>query len=183
MPTTASSAAADWIALAVVTQAHGVSGRVKIKSFTDPADAFRQYKTLTDETGQPVKFRVTGQAQGQFIIEIEGLTRREDTERWRGKKLGVVRAALPALKNDNQFYTADLIGLSVVTTDGQPFGTVREVANYGAGDVVEIDRTEGGSEMFAFTHATFPQVDVAAGRITIDPPELLGSRAEEEGRA
>lgn len=170
-----------WIALAVVTQPHGVSGRVKIKSFADPADAIRNHTLLTDPAGREVKFRVTGEAQGQYIIEIDGLTKREDAELWRGRQLGLPRSALPELENDNQFYATDLIGLCVLTTDGKAFGTVHDVHNYGAGDLLEITRINGERELFAFTHVTFPSVDMDARQIVIDPPELLGSKEEESG--
>lgn len=178
----AKSTATDWVALAAITQPHGVSGRVKVKSFTDPARAFADYGTVTDASGTPVKFRITGEAQGLFIIEIEGVTRREQADLLRGKQLGVPRSQLPEVEDDNQFYVTDLIGMRVVTENGTAFGTVADVQNYGAGDVVDITRPHGGSELFAFTHATFPSIDVDAGTLTINPPELLGDRAEEEGQ-
>lgn len=169
-----------WVALAVVTQPHGVSGRVKIKSFTDPEDAIKTHSSLQDPTGREVKFRVTGTAQGQYIIEVEGLTKREDAELWRGKQLGLPRAALPELESDTQYYATDLVGLCVETEDGRAFGTVHGIHNYGAGDLLELKRPNGELEMFAFTHVTFPVVDVAARKLTISPPEILGSRDEEE---
>lgn len=171
---------ADWIPLAVATQPHGVSGRLKFKSFTEPARAFTSY-ALTDAQGNAVKLRVTGEAQGQVICEIDGLTRREHAELWRGRELGVPRSALPDTDNDGEFYIADLIGMQVVTTGGEPFGTVTDVANFGASDVLDITLANGRREFFAFTNATFPTHDLAARTLTIEPPEMLGSRAEEEG--
>ena len=171
--------APSWVALAVLTQPHGVSGRIKVKSFTDPADDFANNKNLTDETGKPYKIKLTGHTQGLAIIEIEGVTKREQAELLRGKKLGVARVALPELKNDNQFYTDDLLGMEVFEASGTHFGFVSHVANYGAGDILDIRRDNGKSEMYGFTHATFPVVDVEARRITICPPEILGSKQEE----
>lgn len=171
---------AGWVTLAVVTQPHGVSGRVKIKSFTDPEDAIKQHTELSDPAGRMVKFRVTGTAQGQYIIEVDGLTKREDAELWRGKQLGMARAALPELKDDSQYYAVDLIGLCVETADGMAFGTVHALHNFGAGDLLELKRPNGETELFAFTGANFPVVDVAARKLVIDPPEKLGSRDEEE---
>jgi 16S rRNA processing protein RimM len=171
--------APSWVALAVLTQPHGVSGRIKVKSFTDPADDFATHKNLTDETGKPYKIKVTGHTQGLTIIEIEGITKREQAELLRGKKLGVPRETLPELKNNNQFYTDDLIGMEVFAESGAHFGFVTHVANYGAGDILDIRRDNGKSEMYGFTHATFPVVDVEARRITICPPDILGSKQEE----
>lgn len=169
-----------WVTLAVITQPHGVSGRVKIKSLTDPEDAIRKHSTLSDPSGQEVSFRVTGTAQGQYIIEIEGLTKREDAELWRGKQLGMARTALPKLKKASQYYAVDLIGLCVETSDGMAFGTVHALHNFGAGDLLEIKRPNGDTEMFSFTDANFPMVDVQTRKLVIDPPIILGTREEEE---
>lgn len=175
--------APTWVALGVFTQPHGVSGRLKVKSFCEPPESFASHTNLTDEAGNPVKLRLTGSAQGQFIVAVEGLTRREHAELWRGKKIGVPRAALAPVEHANQFYAGDLAGMPVVTSDGAPFGTVRSIENYGAGDIVVIERIDGSEALYAFTHATFPEVDLPARRMVIDPPELLGSKAEEEGAA
>lgn len=178
-PNKSTPAQPGWVALAVVTQPHGVSGRVKVKSFTDPEDAIKKHSSLQDPAGREVKFRVTGTAQGQYIIEVEGLTKREDAELWRGKQLGMPRAALPELKNDAQYYVVDLVGLCVETEDGRAFGTVHALHNFGAGDLLELKRPNGDLEMFSFTHVNFPSVDVKARKIIIAPPEKLGSREEE----
>jgi len=172
--------APQWVALAVLTQPHGVSGRIKVKSFTTPADDFANHKNLTDESGKPYKIRLTGHTQGLAIIEIEGITRREHAELLRGKKLGVARTEMPKLTRENQYYTDDLIGMEVVNDEGTAFGTVTTVANYGAGDILDIRKPTGKNEMYAFTHANFPVVDISARRITICPPEVLGSKTEEE---
>jgi 16S rRNA processing protein RimM len=171
--------APQWVALAVLTQPHGVSGRIKAKSFTTPADDFATHKNLTDETGKPYKVRLTGHAQGLAILEIDGITKREQAELLRGKKLGVLRAELPVITKENTFYTDDLLGMDVVDEAGAAFGTVAHVANYGAGDILDIKRVNGKNDMYAFTHVTFPVIDVEARRIVIHPPEILGSKQEE----
>ena len=181
----------NWINLAVIGQPHGVSGRVKIKSFTDPADDFATHKTLAFEGGAPLKLRITGHTQGMTIVEIDGVTDRNQAELLRGKKLGVVRDTLPKIAAPDQYYIHDLVGMSVLDEQGQPFGTVENVLNYGAGDILEITRTTTGKEeLYAFNHATFPVVDHTTRRLTIHPPVILGSRDEEpadeaaaEGRA
>jgi 16S rRNA processing protein RimM len=66
--------------------------------------------------------------------------------------------------------------MAVVLADGSDFGTVRAVVNYGAGDILEIDRPERKGDLFAFNHATFPVVDAEHRRITIHPPEILQAR-------
>lgn len=168
----------EWVALAVVTTPHGVSGRVKVKSFTEPMDDFASHTHLTDEKGTPVKFRLTGHAQGTPVIEIEGLRDRNEAELWRGRKLGLARDALPTLP-ENQYYTDDLTGMQVVTEAGEVFGSVIAVVNYGAGDLLEIERPGGREELYSFIHANFPKVDTTRRLITITPPDILGGKDEE----
>ena len=162
------------------TQPHGVSGRIKVKSFTEPADEFASVPNLTDAKGNPVKLKLTGHTQGLAVVEIEGVTKREQAELLRGIKIGVARAAMPELNDPNRYYTDDLIGMQVLDAAGTPFGVVRTVANYGAGDILDITRTDGSHDMYAFTHRTFPEVDVAARRILINPPDILRALPEEE---
>jgi len=166
--------APTWVVLAVFTQPHGVSGRIKVKSFTQPHDDFAKTPNLTDAKGKPIKLRLTGHTQGLAIVEVDGITQREQAELLRGTKIGTARAAMPELKNPNLFYTDDLNGMRVITVDGTAFGTVRSVVNYGAGDILDITRATGEHELYAFTHASFPTVDQVLRTITICPPEVIG---------
>jgi len=177
-PTTDDTA---WVALAVFTQPHGVSGRIKVKSFTEPADDFASTPNLTDAKGNLIKLTLTGHTQGLAVVAIEGVTKREQAELLRGVKIGIARTAMPELKDPNRYYTDDLIGMAVIDESGAPFGSVRTVANYGAGDILDITRTDGSHDMYAFTHRTFPLVDVTARRITINPPDILRAIPEQEG--
>lgn len=66
---------------------------------------------------------------------------------------------------------ADLIGLEAVGADGRDYGQVVAVENFGAGDLLEIRRPEGGPTVYLpFTEENVPEVEIEAGRIVIDPP-------------
>ncbi|HUD49951.1 PRC-barrel domain-containing protein, partial [Parvibaculum sp.] len=72
------------------------------------------------------------------------------------------------------WYHADLIGLSAVGMDGEVYGRVVAVENFGAGDLLEIERAEGGPSVYLpFTDENVPEVDIAGQRIVIDPPAGL----------
>jgi 16S rRNA processing protein RimM len=79
----------------------------------------------------------------------------------------------PAGTASDEYYCADLIGLAVELPDGSPFGRVAAVDNFGAGDVMEIERPAGGALSVPFTKAVVPVVDPAGGRIVLDPPPGL----------
>lgn len=162
-----------------MTQPHGIDGRLKVKSFTDPADAFADYGALTDDKGQPVALSVTGGNGDILIVKVEGVDSRNDAETWRGKQFGVVRASMKPIREANTYYIAELIGMDIVDAAGAVLGTAKDVMNFGAGDILELRFANGDTELFAFTTATFPKVDKAAKRITFNRPHILGSHEEE----
>ena len=174
------AAAPEWVALGAFAQPHGVSGRIKIKSFTDPEDDFANHPLLTDESGTVYKLKITGHTQGMAIVEIEGVNDRNQADLLRGKKIGVARATLPELKSPSQYYTDDLIGMIVKNTAAEAFGTVIAVVNYGASDILEIRRPDGAEELYAFTNATFPEVDTNLREIIINPPVILNAPETDE---
>ena len=94
----------------------------------------------------------------------------------RGVELYVARAQLPQLTQEDDFYYADLIGLKVVSAEGERLGDVTAVHNFGAGDLLEIN-----GSFYPFTKQVVPQVDVAAGQLTLVPPLEQEALPDEEG--
>ena len=158
------------VCLGVIAGAHGVRGQVRIKSFTeDPAD-LTAYGPLGDEAGtRRFEVTLTGRAKGVLVARVAGVSDREGAEALRGTRLYVARAALPEPEEET-YYHADLIGLAVEDRNGRPLGKVSAVLNFGAGDVIEIARPEAASLMVPFTRTAVPVVDVAGGRLVVDPP-------------
>jgi 16S rRNA processing protein RimM len=154
---------------------HGVRGAVRIKTFTDMPEAVAKYGALEDESGERrFTLRVTGTAKGDgmVIAQLSGVADRDAAEALRGLRLYVPRAALPAPAED-EFYHADLIGLSAELEDGAALGTIIAVHDFGAGDVIEIARDVGQPVLVPFTRAAVPVVDIAGGRVVVDLPEGL----------
>ena len=170
----------EWVALAVIGQPHGVSGRVKVKSFTDPADDFAANPALTYADGTALKLKITGHTQGMAIVSIDGVTDRNQAELLRGKKLGIPASALPRLTNPDEYYIDDLIGMQVIEDGDRPFGQVSNVMNYGAGDIIEIRHTDQSQGLYAFNEKTFPRIDTQARRLTINPPIVIGLDARDD---
>ena len=110
-----------------------------------------------------------------YAARLSGVASREEAEALKGTRLYVPRARLPSLPDD-EFYHADLIGLTVFDTGGATIGRVRAIHDHGAGDMLEVARPvgqagDGGDLLIPFTHAAVPTVDLAAGRIVVDLPE------------
>lgn len=164
----------DRIIVGVIGGAFGVRGELRLKSFcADPA-SIADYAPLTTEDGRSLgAMTVTGQTSNALTVRIEGIADKEAADALKGVSLYAERARLPSLPED-EFYHADLIGLTVVDTGGTVLGTVRAVQNHGATDLLEI-HAPGMKDtvLLPFTAAVVPTVDLASGRIVADPPEGL----------
>ena len=97
---------------------------------------------------------------------------RNGAEALKGVELSVARDLLPEPEPD-EFYFADLIGMTAERRDGTHFGEVIAVHNYGAGDVLEVRLAEGETVLLPFTQETVPEIDTARRRLVIEPPEGL----------
>jgi 16S rRNA processing protein RimM len=158
----------DRVLMGAIVGAHGVRGQVRVKSFAAAAKDIASYGPLEDARGRAYTLTVKGGADDIVIASIDGVTDRDQAEKLKGTELFVRRDALPA-PEDGAFYHADLVGLDVRLKDGTAFGTVRAVHDFGAGDSLEIARTDG-DVMVPFTKAAVPVVDIAGGFIVLDPP-------------
>jgi 16S rRNA processing protein RimM len=162
--------AAIRIVLAIVTGAHGTRGEVRLKSFADRLD----YGPLDrSDGGPPLEVIAVRPAKDGLIARFEALSDRNAAEALKGVELSVARHRLPAPADEN-FYFADLIGLTAVRPDGTLLGEVVAVHNFGAGDVIELRLAEvADTVLLPFTRETVPEVDTTAGRLIVDPPEGL----------
>lgn len=169
------------VLVGVIAGAHGVRGAVRVKSFTEAPEGVAAYGPLYDETGKRFDLRVVGATKGGVIARLAGVDDRNAAEALRGQQLYVPRSALPATEAE-EFYQADLVGLAVETVGGEALGRVRAVHNYGAGDMLEVERPGRRSLDIPFTRAAVPVVDLAGGRLVVDPlPGLLEEPAQAEG--
>lgn len=168
------------LCLGVITGAHGIRGQVRIKSFTADPEQLTAYGALSDAKGDKVfKLTVNGQSKGQLIAKIKGVNDRNAAEDLKGQELFIERSRLPA-PDEEEFYHADLIGLAVETIDGEAYGTVKAVHDFGAGDILDIKLTSGKGAMLPFTKETVPTIDLDAGKLVVNPPVETEAKADEE---
>jgi 16S rRNA processing protein RimM len=158
------------VLLGVVAAAHGIKGEVKVKTFTESPQALGAYGPVTTEQGRTLEIvQLRPTKRDEAVVRFAGLSDRNAAEELRGAQLSVPRAALPP-PEDGAFYHADLVGLRAEDRSGSVLGKVLGVHNFGAGDVLEIEFTAGGTEFVAFADPHVPVVDVAGGRIVIELP-------------
>jgi 16S rRNA processing protein RimM len=166
---------ADRVCIAQIGGPHGIRGEVKLKSFTADPMAVKDYGPLETEDGS-ARFEIEAArpAKGHLVARLRGVHDRNAAERLTNLRLFVPRERLPPAGTD-EFYHADLIGLTAVTADGVEVGTVVAVHDFGAGDLLELRPVSGGTTiMLPFTDAFVPSVDIAGGRIVVQPPAETG---------
>ena len=171
----------DRVCVGAVAGSFGVRGEVRLKSFCAEPEDIASYGPLTDENGKSSwTLKLTRPVKGGFAAKLSGITSKEAAEALRGTRLYAPRESLPNLPDD-EYYHADLIGLTVVDTGGDTLGRIKAVLNHGAGDLLEI-AVEGRKQpvLLPFTVANVPTVDLASGKVIADPPDGVFNDRDDE---
>ena len=151
------------VTLAVIIGAHGVTGEVRLKVFTED---LARYKVLTaNAAGVALTLKSARPGSNGTIARFAEVTDRNAAEALRGTELTVPRSALPPLE-PGEYYHSDLIGLAAVSTEGEALGRVVLIEDFGAGDVIEIERESGQRFMVPLTADAVPEWD--GERVVID---------------
>jgi 16S rRNA processing protein RimM len=127
------------VTLAVIIGAHGVTGEVRLKLFTEGLNGLKAHKSFN---GGALTLKNLRAGHNGAIARFAEIPDRTAAEKMRGTEVSVSRDALPPLE-EGEYYHADLIGLSAISTTGDALGTVVAIENFGAGDVIEIERPSG----------------------------------------
>lgn len=125
------------VTLAAIIGAHSLTGEVRLKLFGEGVESLKRFRAFNDSALTLEKLKDDG--KGGAIARFAEIKDRTAAEKLRGTALTVPRDALPPLA-EGEYYYADLIGLPAVTIDGEALGTCIAVENFGAGDVLEIER-------------------------------------------
>jgi 16S rRNA processing protein RimM len=161
-----------------ITRPHGVRGEVIVEVRTDDPDLrFAAGSVVPTEPAAagPLTIERVRWHSGRLLVQFTGFSDRNVAEQLRGVLLLVDSAELEDTGDPDEFRDHQLIGLSVTTVDGEPVGTVADVLHYGQ-DLLVVRGTgarAGAEVLVPFVAAIVPEVDVAAGRLTIDPPPGL----------
>ncbi len=169
------------LCLGIITGVHGIKGEVVIKSYTENPLDIKSYGPLSDEVGErQFKISKVRMAKKGVVARLKDINDRNSAEALKGVALYIDHARLPRPDDEDEFYFTDLIGLKVVLTDGKSYGTVTALHNFGAGDLIEILAIDGKTgEIYPFDRQTIPDIDIAAGRIVFNPPEVIETAPKE----
>lgn len=160
-----------------VLRPHGVRGAVWVQSFCqNPADLSR-YPLSVEGLPQKAVKRCSPAEEDRFLMQIEGVETRDQAELLRNRKVLTERSFLPPLQTPDEFYSQDLVGLTVENAEtNEVIGGVSHVLNFGAGDVLEITSLSSPScvlGMVPFHRDAIERVDLPARLIRIWPQFLV----------
>lgn len=174
MSDAAASSSAERICIGSIAGAFGVQGEVRLKSYcAEPTDIAAYGPVFTKDGKRSFTIKLTRPVAGGLGARLTGVGTKEEADLLKGTELFVDRDRLPSLPDD-EFYHADLIGLTVRDTGGADLGVVAAVLNNGAGDILEIrGGGRAGSLLLPFTLANVPTVDLAKKVVIADLPEGL----------
>ena len=130
----------DRFQVGIISSTHGIGGEVKVYPTTDDAKRFRKLK--------------------QVILDIN------EVERFRGKSLYVTRENAVKLQKD-EYFIADMIGLSVVSTEGENLGELADVIQTGANDVYVVKKGGQPDLLLPAIKECVRKVDMENGVITV----------------
>lgn len=160
--------------IAHISAAHGIRGEVKLACFLENPDDITRYNPLVSKQGKSYNVRITGHTKDHLMVAIDGITDRNAAELLRGVELYGDSSKLPPA-SDDEYFVADLIGLTAMLENGSEIGKVTALHNYGAGDILEIKTTD--DELLLPFKLPFVG-EIKDGKIIVTLPEYMGEENE-----
>lgn len=160
--------------VARIGKAHGLKGEVTVQAHTDaPEERFVPgTEFVTEPDRGTLVLRSARLHQQTYLLGFEGHLDRTAAESLRNTKL-LLDEDDAIGEDDDGWYEQDLIGLTVVLTDGSVVGEVSALHTRDVQDLLEVRRADGSEVLIPFVEEIVPEVDEEAGRVVVDPPEGL----------
>ena len=158
----------DLLKVGVITTTHGVRGEVKVYPTTDEPERFLELDYVLLDTGRELRkleIKNVKFFKNLVILKFKGVDNINDIEKYKGRDLWIPREEGQELEED-EYYIADLLGMSVVLEDGQEFGTLKDVMETGANDVYIIDSAEHGEVLLPAIKECILDVDLEKNVMT-----------------
>ncbi len=159
----------DMLRVGVIASTHGVRGEVKVFPTTDDAERFKMLKQVTLDTGKeqiPLEIEHVKFFKNMVILKFKGYDSINDIEKYKSKDLLIPRGQAVELEED-EYFVADLIGLNVVTDEGEALGTLKDVLETGANDVYIVAHPDGKELLLPAIGDCILDVDLEESRMTV----------------
>ncbi len=167
----------DKFQVGAIASVHGIKGEVKVFPTTDEPTKFKKLKSVilkTEKEEREIALQSVRFFKNMVIVKFQGIESPEDAQKYRGATLWIAREQAVPLR-ENEYYRADLIGLSVVTEDGEELGILTDVLETGANDVYEVTLSDKRTALFPAIRDCIREVDVEKGYIKVHVMEGLFS--------
>ncbi len=164
-------AAVDRVTIGKVGAAHGIHGEMRIVPLTDFLERFETMTEVMvgDELLQIESCRYHKQ---DVLMKFREYPVREDAMHLTGRLLTVARSEAAPLEA-GEFYTFDIIGLTVYDVDGNELGKVENVLRTGSNDVYQTRLTAGGELLIPALKSVVKEIDITGSRMVVDMPEEI----------
>lgn len=157
------------VQLAVIGAAHGIRGEVRVKPYTEDPLAIGDYGLLYDKQGKSYEVLEVRAAKNVVIVRFKSVNDRNTAEALNGTELFIDRSQLAENLDDDEFYHADLIGLQAYDRQGNHYGRIAALFDFGGGDLIELRLVGRKPMLIPFTEAAVTEVDLTNGKIIVEP--------------
>lgn len=159
----------EMLRVGVISSTHGVRGEVKVFPTTDDPQRFNELKEVTLDAGREqlvLKIQNVKFFKNMVILKFEGYDNINDIEKYKGKDLLIHRDQAVALE-EGEYFIVDLIGLTVITDEGETLGTLTDVMKTGANDVYVVEMASGKEVLIPVIDQCILNVDLEAGEVKV----------------
>lgn len=165
----------EFFRVGVISSTHGVRGEVKVFPTTEDVQRFKKMKEVLLDTGKeklPLEIEGVKFFKQFAILKFKGYDNINDIEKYKGKELWVTRENAVPLE-ENEYYIADLIGLTVISDEKEELGTLTDVLQTGANDVYVVKLKDGKEGLFPAIADCVQSVDLENGTMIVHVMEGL----------
>lgn len=153
----------------IITSTHGIRGEVKVFPTTDDVNRFKKLKQVILDTGkEKIDLEIAGVKffKNMVILKFKGIDDINDVQKYCKMSLFVTRENAVRLEKD-EYFIADLIGLTVLSDEEEILGTMKDVLQTGANDVYVVKQEDGEELLIPAIKQCVKEVDIEAGRIVV----------------
>ncbi|MGC5027636.1 MULTISPECIES: ribosome maturation factor RimM [unclassified Tsukamurella] len=162
-----------------VAKSHGIRGEIVVDVRTDsPELRFADGAVLTgrrprETNTQTYTVAASRNHSGRLLVRLQGVNDRTAADELRGTLFLIDSADVEPSDDPDEFYDHELEGLAVRTVGGEDVGTIAEVLHAPGGELLSVKAPDGREILIPFVTAIVPDIDLAGGVVTVDPPEGL----------
>jgi len=165
----------DYLELGQIVNVKGLKGEIKVNSFTENNTKFEKIKKIFLKRGDKIsehEIERVGYSGNQVILKLKNVDTIEEAEKLRNSYLLVERSSLEKLPEET-YYIVDLIGLDVVTEQGEHIGKLDDIFNTGSNDVYVVKEDSGKERLLPGIGKVIKKIDIESGNIIVNLIEGL----------